>query len=72
VELDKAKAASSANTEGLQSLAVKQHETAQLLSESRRAVSALTLERDQLAAEIAELSDEKKGECRPSWYEDSC
>lgn len=60
-ELNRVKAELRANAELLQGLNIKQQDTARLLSESQRTVAALTRQRDELAAEIAELSDEKKG-----------
>lgn len=60
-ELNKVKAQLGENTEQLQSLFDKQQDMERLLSESQRTVSTLARQRDELAAEIAELSDEKKG-----------
>jgi hypothetical protein len=64
-ELNKVKAQLRANAEQLQSLLDKQQDMESLLSESHRRVSTLTRERDELAAEVVGLSDEKKGKRKP-------
>jgi chromosome segregation ATPase len=60
-ELEQVKGALAANATESQNLVAKQHEYSRLLTESRQTVSTLSGERERLAAEIAELADEKNG-----------
>jgi hypothetical protein len=60
-ELEQVKGALAANATESQNLVAKQHEYSRLLTEMRQTVSTLNGERERLAAQIAELSDEKNG-----------
>lgn len=59
--MNRVRAELDASTKQLQSLLVKQQDMERLSSEAQRTVSALTRQRNELSAEVAELSDEKKG-----------